>query len=376
MAIAQRVILFLASACLSGGIEQFVKEHFNLKQLPNESIPINVTDLSLSHNLIENLADFAFSEYNLLDNLQITNNLISDISAEAFRNTSLVYLFLSHNALTRIPPLVTVGDTLIWLDLTGNNIEHIVQADFEGLSKLKILKLGRNQIRVSPDLGQVAASVEVIELDHNIISDVQPTILYGLNNLTRIDMSFNRLTICPDFTNLSAPYLSWLSIAGNPIANISATIFDGLTSVVGLHIHMENLQSGPYTIPIFDQIPAKLERLDLDRTLLAEITVDFLSQLASGSPNLSYLNLQRTGIRSLPNPAMIFQGQRVTFNIIDNVFDCNCDLVWLANNEYNPAKLRLTRSTCSANSPIEIVKNLLDDVSPTQMCPGLGKLST
>jgi Leucine-rich repeat (LRR) protein len=114
--------VILASISLTQGIQQTI--------ISGSDVLANATSIHLENNVIEYLPDFAFSNYTTLERLYLTSNLITNISLDAFTNTSLNYLYLDDNLLTRIPNLTNVGATLGKLDLSDNQIRQIEPADF------------------------------------------------------------------------------------------------------------------------------------------------------------------------------------------------------------------------------------------------------
>ena len=121
------------------------------QDVPKTILPgsdVNATNIHLENRLIDYLPDFVFSNYTELARLNLTGNANTNISRDAFTNTSLKYIYLEGNQLTRIPKLTNVGATLGFLDLSENQIWQIATADFEGLSALYYLSIAGNYIYI------------------------------------------------------------------------------------------------------------------------------------------------------------------------------------------------------------------------------------
>ena len=99
-----------------------------------------------------------------------------------------------------------IGQRTLWglsslrnLNLTSNNISHIVDNNFDGLESLKQLVLDRNNISsITSAAFHHLPNLEELNLAHNNLSELAPRIFYKLNNLKKLDLSNNKILIFAD----------------------------------------------------------------------------------------------------------------------------------------------------------------------------------
>ena len=360
-------VVIVGSISLVQGFQQAVLCDLNISVIPANDIPVNLTDIRLDHNLMDLLPASAFSDYTQLGNLSLSDNFITNISAAAFTNTSLAYLNLDDNLLTRIPNLTNIGATLRSLNIRRNRIGQITPKDFDALLKLQALELDGNNVRSFPLFGDATATLRTLYIGDNYISDIMPELFSNFAKLRRFGLSNNNLTNCPDFSQLPPPGLTSLKLPGNPLNNISSCLFNGLPNLKSLNL--SELNGGPY---IFEPISKILQLFHIDRTPLQDISSGFLDNIAIAN-TLQELLLRSTQLIRFPNPVTAFPAQLVFFRLSYNQFDCDCDLVWMVSDVYDPINLQLKGSTCSANSPTAIVGKLITNVTALEMCPETGK---
>ena len=171
-----------------------------------------LTSLNLSSNLISDIS--VLTDLTSLTFLRLYGNSISDISPlEGL--TSLRALYLSTNKITDISPLEDLT-SLVSLDLTRNKITDI--SPLEDLTSLRILYLSTNKITdISPLEG--LTSLETLSLYKNRITDISP--LEDLTSLSLLNLKNNRITDVSPLEDLTSDAAFWLVIylAGNPISD-------------------------------------------------------------------------------------------------------------------------------------------------------------
>lgn len=171
--------------------------------------------LDLSGNKI-NKIDGLVGMHNL-SNLWLPNNQI--IKIEGLETlVSLKWLHLSSNQIKKIEGLKGLNN--LWaIHLQANQIKKI--EGLEGLELLKDLVLGYNQISKIEGL-EMLHSLEILYIQNNIISTIEG--LLSLKKLTNLDLSnnsLNRINGLFDFPK----GLNVLQLFGNPVENISRTLF-------------------------------------------------------------------------------------------------------------------------------------------------------
>ncbi|KAJ8447029.1 hypothetical protein Cgig2_033598 [Carnegiea gigantea] len=92
-------------------------------------------------------------------------------------------------------PTFNHNGSMIFLDLSSNNLEGSIPKELGSMSYLSILNLGHNNLSgpIPPQLGGLKA-IGVLDLSHNHLSGQIPPSLAGLTLLTEIDLSNNELS--------------------------------------------------------------------------------------------------------------------------------------------------------------------------------------
>ena len=120
--------------------------------LPNNSFRVlenmNLSTLDLSFNEFYNLPSQGFQKLTKLKSLDLSNCEIRRIDENAFDGLKILNnLLLSNNYIGRIP--VKLPKLLMYLYMTGNQVEILNNNTFANLTSLKRLHLGNNKIFIS-----------------------------------------------------------------------------------------------------------------------------------------------------------------------------------------------------------------------------------
>ncbi|KAK6022481.1 leucine Rich repeat-containing domain protein [Ostertagia ostertagi] len=159
--------------------------------------------LTLSSNLLTSLPPHALSQFPNLQHLDVSRNQISEIDHLAFPTLGmqLVSIDLSFNQLSILPHPVL--PSLIYLDVSSNNLVTMDSALFAGLPLLQHLKLANN-----PQI--FTRCEERCWSDH----------LDELTGLTDLDLSYCDLSRALHLSHLQS--LRTLLLRGNQIVNMNA----------------------------------------------------------------------------------------------------------------------------------------------------------
>ncbi|XP_053699023.1 uncharacterized protein LOC128745994 [Sabethes cyaneus] len=111
----------------------------------------SVKSLKLANNLLNVVRSGDLDSYPLLQQLILSDNLITDIEDDALGRLELLStLFLDRNRLTRVP--VSLPSNLIHLYLQSNEIYELQPSVFRNLKSLRTLNLAGNRIAYLPEL--------------------------------------------------------------------------------------------------------------------------------------------------------------------------------------------------------------------------------
>lgn len=136
---------------------------------------VKLQNLSLANNLISEVSPDAFSDTSRLLMLDLSGNKISDVAKGTFNNTTMISnLSLANNILATVPDVCSMF-YLKTLDLSGNRISAILSITF--CARLRTL--------------------EYLYLSNNVITTVETRAFYSLQNLKYLDLSGNRLRQLP-----------------------------------------------------------------------------------------------------------------------------------------------------------------------------------
>lgn len=204
----------------------------------------NLYGLRLIGNHLTNISKNDFSDLPSLQILNLARNKISKVEPGAFDlNSNLQAIRLDANLLTDINGLFTEVSSLLWLNISDNNLEWFDYALFpKGIQWIDLHKNyvkelenhagWENELKIQTldvsfnKLSKITAasipnSVELLFLNDNLITDVEAHTFVKKVNLTRVDLYANQIV----GMNLSALLLSPVAadrplpefyIGGNP----------------------------------------------------------------------------------------------------------------------------------------------------------------
>ena len=219
----------------------------------NRLVSIEYATLSVVPRLLYlNLTDNRFQSVpsglgglNKLSHLDLSNNHITNISVESFRNlTDLASLLLNDNQIVSLSAhLFKYCNRLLYLELSNNNISNLDRKTFEDLFLLMILSLDNNKINdlsnflirlanlqrlyvsknriVSIVASNFPRNIEVINLQMNRLYRIGKHTFKYLTYLKEVDLSYNNLgpEISPEDISITHSHLkkTTLYLRGNPL---------------------------------------------------------------------------------------------------------------------------------------------------------------
>jgi len=154
----------------------------------------NLRFLDVSQNLVVRLSETIL--FNNLEDLNLSDNMIVDISDAAFRIPSLSILDVSYNKLTKFPSVPNLRELI----MSGNMIKNLHQNSLQGLPSLQTLRLSNSPLLLS----------------------IQPLAFIDSQNLTYLSLSSNRkLAPLPPDLFLTTPQLTVFDISNIPWTTLS-----------------------------------------------------------------------------------------------------------------------------------------------------------
>lgn len=331
----------------------------NLTTIP-DGIPLNVTNLDLSDNMITELSDSPFSGFRRLSELKLDENKLESLPLNAFKGVKkLKILSLKENNFRTCPEFGLSLEFLDELYLTGNkmhsvgvsafqrvpNIHHLwldfnelteVPTDaLKDLKNLEYLNLDQNKIVVIRNSSfQSLSRLITLLLFHNNISRIEDDAFKGLASLELLNLRNNNLEEVPVALK-ELKNLEQLELIYNPIEAIEDYAFEGLVKLRNLVFNWEKLKSVGHNA--FAYLPSLQSRLRL-----VSVKLDRFPNL-TGTTSLQYLTLTLNEIKELPENLCQQQKELVdltlNFNKIVRIPDLsNCTSLSVLKIEHNKIK--------------------------------------
>ena len=241
--------------------------HNNITSLRRRSfqgLP-NLQEFDLSNNRIEVLQIEQFSMLKKLRYLKLNNNRLRALPRDAFLNTRIEFLDLSHNQFTVWPSgsFADIGFTLRSIKFNHNFLEYLDSFIFLNTQFLLELNLSSNQFKILPDNTFTSLSnLTILDLSYNPLIttnfkelflsiprvrklDLRATGLYSipplsLYNLAYLDVSMNNIQDIESLEDLR--YLRVFKIAENKLTNLTNLLRNMPQSVRSLDISKNPLR--------------------------------------------------------------------------------------------------------------------------------------
>jgi Leucine-rich repeat (LRR) protein len=199
----------------------------------------NLTWLFLYDNLLTTLPVWVFSSLNSLQELDIYQNQLTSLSVWVFSGlNSLGHLQLGWNKITTLPVWVFSGlNNLQQLYLYDNLLTTLPVWVFNGLNSLEGLYMGSNLLNLSIWVFNGLSSLRRLFIEDNKMTNIPVWVFSWLNSLQELYLSNNYFTSFPSWLFDGLIDLSILHIGSNPITNITQSLFDPLTSLYNLEMN-------------------------------------------------------------------------------------------------------------------------------------------
>ncbi|KAK7112988.1 toll-like receptor 4 [Littorina saxatilis] len=175
-----------------------------LTSVPSCGLPATATSLSLRNNSISYLGHGIFTRFLSLRWLDLSFNLLRNISVDLFQSLPLTTLNLAHNHLvfgngtncieTPFANLVS----LTHLDLSYNNLHNVSCAVVESnVSNLHWLDLSHNLYSLStePRLLKYLGKLAILDLSHNYLNSLSEHLFQDVRALQSLNLSQNQIPL-------------------------------------------------------------------------------------------------------------------------------------------------------------------------------------
>lgn len=361
-----------------------------LTTLPDLSTLTNLTQLSMSHNLVESIDGQALLNLPKLHSLDLSSNRIPVLQRGSFlapnhltylnlnmnkivriengsldNLTSLRELRLNKNHLSHLKDLFTNLGELRILELNRNELQQIQGLSLKNLRSLEELRLKRNKIKTLDDGAfWPGKNLVLIQLDYNMLTVVKKGGLFGLERLQRLTVSHNKIEtiesqawdICREITNLDLSHnelasidrgtfeflekLEQLKLDHNKIAFIADGAFNNTPNLRILELNENRIS---YMVEDINGAFAPL--VNLEKLGLAGNRIKSINKNAFvGLIRLTELDLTGNNITSIQDNALISMPKLTKLKMNSGALLCDCGLqwlsVWLRDHKYSEARVR------------------------------------
>ncbi|XP_071531820.1 toll-like receptor Tollo [Panulirus ornatus] len=309
--------------------------------------------LSIRHNRLAHLSDWAFGGLFQLRHLDLSHNRLVAVPRSALTDLrELRELYIANNSLGVLPPAAfsSLGQ-LLTLDLSHNQLDlgPSNEEPFNGLIRLVVLDVSHNLlVHLGPDTFKNLYSLQVLRLAHNQLGHLSDATFSGLANLHTLDMMHNQLTTLSGRALQGLSVLTHLSLDHNRLETVHKAAFDNCSSLYHLSLAHNELTVLPEAVtraPLLrtldmsnNQISyleegvlqglAHLQELRLAHNALTNLSKASFSQ----APSLSFLDLSRNSLTEIEYGALESTPKLMGLNLHHNYLgDINGLVTFLQN---------------------------------------------
>ncbi|KAI9550756.1 hypothetical protein GHT06_013401 [Daphnia sinensis] len=283
-------LAFKADADLSGF--RYALQTINLVGEKMGQIPVkqmndirNLRSLGLS-SLDEKISTNDFEGYGAaLEHLSLSKNKLKTISSNSFRHVpGLKTLDLSDNRISQIEAdaFADVGTSLIHLSMAnGIGVGSLPSEPFKKLVSLQSIDLSNNRITNLPDdFFHLMKEIRSINLQDNAIEKIPQQMLNNGHtpNLVNVSLSFNFISAIEAQTFSDLPHLKILNLEENKITRIAKGAFQNIENLE--YISLDGNMISTIEAEAFHNLP-KLETLNLGHNSLEKLSFDWLDQVGT-----------------------------------------------------------------------------------------------
>ncbi|XP_066249550.1 insulin-like growth factor-binding protein complex acid labile subunit, partial [Euwallacea similis] len=192
-------------------------------------------ELYLNNNDLKMLNRDTFHGLANLENLDLSNNMLSELNGSVANLGQLKFLMLSNNSLTIIKRTELIGlKKLVTLDLSMNSI-HLLNLNIGQPNSLRMLNLSRNMLGYSfQKEGQFydLNNLENLDLSRNSLTTIFPKLFVGLFNLRELQLAKNNIIRFPLGVFSGMPSLKLINVSSN---HIESAIISGRQVLPQVH---------------------------------------------------------------------------------------------------------------------------------------------
>ncbi|XP_051966573.1 tsukushi-like isoform X1 [Xyrauchen texanus] len=213
--------------------------------------------LDISNNLISQVSPKAFSKLRYLETLDLSNNALESLTDGCFNGLPLVEVDLSENRFKEFSlDLFTtrVQDIPIMVDLSKNLLASISRRTPGHPLYIKSLMLAGNRLKMVPTLGGIP--LQYLNLDGNLISNIDTGAFDSMTELIYLSLSgLPELTMIQSGGFRGLRNLQVLDLSNNSqLKTLNRDVFGGLVSLQELNLSSTTVT--PLSRTVFTLMPS------------------------------------------------------------------------------------------------------------------------
>ncbi|XP_015188547.1 PREDICTED: leucine-rich repeat-containing protein 15 [Polistes dominula] len=236
----------------------------------------------------QGLTTFPSNVTDIVENLDLSTNLLTEITDDIKRLVDLQILNLARNQLNSLPESIGELQNLRKLDISENNIEDISNiASINRLPSLVIIFLSKNPLTKLTNLNSNV--LQAVEASYCGIKQIDNTSLEGLPDLMSLSLKGNPLKI---IQKASSKKLRWLDMSNCLLNYLNPDTFTGFPV-------LEELRLNNNPALVYSTRHSTLQHLNLKQLDVSNCNLDRPG--LHGLPSLTHARLSRNTIRLLPN---------------------------------------------------------------------------
>lgn len=244
---------FLQHIDLSGNVLKTLEE-FEFGRLPRLRI------LNLNNNDIEIISETAFHNSTQLQILDLSNNKVEKIGERTFQGLNCIKnLNLMNNSLAELPDSIFDRTKVRMLENINLAWNKFSVAPFKSLQKqyffLVSVDLSHNKIQNVPADDTVLVNIKELDLSYNPLSeDSLRNILSEPKTVRKLNLAGTGISVVG---RMETPFLQYLNLSFNSIAELPEKIFERITLLEGLDVSFNAISD----VSNLSKVWSKLENL-------------------------------------------------------------------------------------------------------------------
>ncbi|RNA24244.1 leucine rich repeat [Brachionus plicatilis] len=264
-----------------------------LKKFPLEFVNIlpNLEELDLRNNKIANITNVEH-KYQNIQILKLSENVLSEFPLELFNCfPNLKLLDLVHNRIASIPEKMQQND-INWLLLSENLLTEFRLKSFNCLPNLLMLNLSKNKIDKFTNGMQPNECIQILNLDENILTEFALKSFNSLKKLQELKLSNNRIAKIPNDMQPNQS-IQYLNLSGNKLTEFPLEFLNFLPNLLKLDLSNNNIAN------ITDKMQQNhnIKNINFSGNFLSKFSLEFFNFLT----NLEVLDLSKNMIDNVTN---------------------------------------------------------------------------